>query len=204
MEYVKLNASIRNETGKGAARRLRAQKLIPAVLYGRAAEKPLSLSLDPKALRQIISTSTHRLNTVLSVTLDDGVERIVLIKDYQLNPVSHDLEHVDLLQVKADEKVSVRVPIAYVGTSPAIKDGGNFQALRRELEVQVLPTDIPSRIEIDISNLMLGDNIHLFDVELPKGVSVKSSINFTICAMEAPEVDEKHGSADAAATPAKK
>lgn len=203
MEYVKLNASIRNETGKGAARRLRAQKLIPAVLYGRAADKPLSLSLDPKALRQIIANSAHRLNTVLSVSLGDGEERLVLIKDYQLNPVSHDLVHVDLLQVKADEPVSIRVPLAYVGTSPAIKDGGNFQALRRELEVQVLPTDIPNRIEIDVSKLMLGDNIHLSDVELPKGVSVKSSVNFTLCAMEAPEVDEKRGAADAAA-PSKK
>lgn len=204
MEYVKLNASIRNETGKGAARRLRAQKLIPAVLYGRAADKPLSLSLDPKALRQLLATSAHRLNTVLSVALDGGEERLVLIKDYQLNPVTHDLEHVDLLQVKADEKVSIRVPIAYVGTSPAIKDGGNFQALRRELEVQVLPTDIPNRIEIDISKLMLGDNIHLFDVELPKGVSVKSSVNFTLCAMEAPEVDEKRGGVETAAATAKK
>lgn len=204
MEYVKLNASIRNETGKGVARRLRAQKLIPAVLYGRAAEKPLSLSLDPKALRQIISSSANRLNTIISIVLGDDVERLVLIKDYQLDPLSHDLKHVDLLQVKADEKISVRVPIAYVGTSPAIKDGGNFQALRRELEVQVLPNDIPSTIEIDISKLMLGDNIHLFDVELPKGVSVKSAVNFTLCAMEAPEVDEKRGNAAAETTGKKK
>ena len=101
------------------------------------------------------------------------------------------------------EPVSVKVPIAYVGTSPAIKEGGNFQALRRELVVQVLPTAIPANITIDISKLMMGDNIHLNDVVLPEGVTVKSAVNFTICAMEAPEVEEKRG-ADAAAAPAKK
>ena len=199
MAHVQLNASIRKETGKTAARRLRAQNNIPAVVYGRAAEKPINLALDPKALRQIISTSERHLNTVLALELGDAQERLVLIKDYQLDPVSHDLVHVDLLQVKADEMVTVRVPIAYLGTSPAIKDGGNFQALRRDLEVQVLPTAIPKSIDIDVSKLMMGDNIHLFDIELPEGATVKSTVNFTLCAMVAPETDEKRGGGDAAA-----
>ncbi|MDR0965715.1 MAG: 50S ribosomal protein L25 [Myxococcales bacterium] len=199
MENITFKASIRTETGKGAARRLRAEKLIPAVLYGRAAEQSLSLSLDPKALRQIITSSARRLNTLLSLDLSDGKEHLVLVKDYQLDTLSHDLVHVDLIQVKADEQVTVRVPLAFVGTSPAIKDGGSFQALRRELEVQVLPLKIPSSIDIDVSNLMMGENIHLLDIELPEGVSVKSAVNFTICAMVAPEVDEKRGGAEAAA-----
>lgn len=199
MEHITFNASIRNETGKGAARRLRANKLIPAVLYGRVTDKPLSLSLDPKMLRQIIATSEFRLNTVLSLALGDGQDRLVLIKDYQLDPLSHDLIHVDFLQVNPDEQVTVHIPIAFVGTSPAIKDGGVFQALRRDLEVQVLPTKIPSRIEIDTSNLMMGDNIHLSDIELPESVSIKSAVNFTLCSMVATEADEKRGTAEPAA-----
>lgn len=201
MEIVQIKASVRSATGKAAARRLRAQKLIPAVLYGKVVEQPLNLSLDPKELRQIVSKSALRLNTVMKLDVGDAAERLVLIKDYQLDPVSRDLVHVDLMQVKADEPVSVKVPIAYVGTSPAIKEGGNFQALRRELVVQVLPTAIPANISVDISKLMLGDNIHLNDVVLPEGVTVKSAVNFTICAMEAPEVEEKRGGEGA---PAKK
>lgn len=197
MEIAQLKATIRNETGKSVARRIRAQACIPAVVYGKASGKPINLSLDPKALRQIVSTSAHRLNTVIKLDLGDDVERLVLVKDYQLDSVNHKLVHVDLIQVKADELVTVKVPIAYVGTSPALKDGGNFQALRRDLEVQVLPTNIPMNITIDTSKLMLGDNIHLSDVVLPEGVTVKSAVNFTICAMEAPEVDEKRGGAPA-------
>ena len=204
MEIVQIKASVRHETGKAAARRLRVQKLIPAVLYGKAAGEPVNLSLDPKALRQIVAKSAHRLNTVMKLDLGDDTERLVLIKDYQLDPVSRDLVHVDLMQVKADEPVSVKVPISYEGTSPAIKEGGNFQALRRELVVQVLPTAIPENIVIDISKLMMGENIHLNDVVLPAGVTVKSSVNFTICAMEAPEVEEKRGGGDAAAPAAAK
>ena len=199
MDIVQLKASTRDATGKSAARRLRAQALIPAVLYGKAAEKPINLSIDPKVLRSLVNASAHRLNTVFKLDLGDNAERLVLIKDYQLHPVSRDLVHVDLIQVKADETVAVNVPIAYVGTSPAIKDGGNFQALRRELEVHVLPTKIPLNITIDISKLMVGDNIHLNDVKLPEGAIVKSNVNFTICSMEAPEAaDDKRGAAAAA------
>ena len=202
MEIVQLKASLRDGKGKTAARRLRAQDLIPAVLYGKAAEKPLNLSLDPKALRAIVTSSAHRLNTVMKLDVNDGAERLVLIKDYQLHPVSRALVHVDLIQVKADELVAVKVPIAYVGTSPALKDGGNFQALRRELVVHVLPTNIPLNITIDTSKLMIGDNIHLNDVKLPEGVIVKSNVNFTICSMEAPEADDTKRGGAAAAAPA--
>jgi large subunit ribosomal protein L25 len=188
MERIELQATVREQSGKGPSRRLRAQNMIPAVLYGRREEKPIHLAVDPKALREAMKTP-KRLNTILTLKLNSGEERTVLLKEYQSHPVSHDLLHADFIDVRLDQKVVVRVPFKFVGTPAGVKDGGILQTPRREIEVQVLPADMPDSIEIDVSAMDIGSSLHLKDVTFPSGVVPTSRINFTIAALSAPEVE---------------
>jgi large subunit ribosomal protein L25 len=187
-EKIELSATVRETSGKGPARRIRAKGQIPAVLYGRHAGKPLSIAVDPLALKAAIATP-KKLNTVLTLKLDSG-ERTVLLKDFQTDVVHHHLLHADFLDVRLDEKVLVKVPLSFTGLPVGVAEGGLVQILRRELELLVLPTNIPEKIEVDISPLKIGHSLHVKDVKLPAGVVAKFATNFTIVGVVAPEKEE--------------
>jgi large subunit ribosomal protein L25 len=189
MTRIELPATLRKSAGKGSARRLRAKNLIPAVLYGPHTEKPLNIAVDPEALKEAISTP-HKLNTLLTLKLEDGAERLVMIKDYQTEIVSHDLMHADFLDVRLDEKVRVKVPLIFAGMPAGVKEGGILQTMRRELELMALPTAIPEKIEVDVSHLKIGGSLHVKDVQFPSGVTPKFTTNFAIAAVVAPEKEE--------------
>jgi large subunit ribosomal protein L25 len=188
MTRTELTATIRKEAGKGPARRLRAKEQIPAVLYGRG-EVPLSIAIDPAALKAAIDTPT-RLNTIITLKLDNGSERTVLLKDYQTDIIHHDLMHADFLDVRLDEKVKVKIPLIYKGIPVGVTDGGILQTMRRELEVECLPKDIPEKVEVDVEALKVGGSLHVKDVKFPKGVTPKYATNFAIAAVVAPEKEE--------------
>lgn len=183
-----LMATIRKDAGKGSSRRLRANQLIPAVLYGRGAE-PLNIAVDPAVLKEAIDTP-KRLNTILTLKLDNGTERTVLLKDYQTEIVHHDLLHADFLDVRMGEKVLVKIPLVYAGLPVGVTEGGILQTMRRELEVTCLPTDIPEKIEVDVAGLKIGGSLHVKDVKCPPGVTPKFTVNFAIAAVVAPEKEE--------------
>lgn len=188
MTRIELQASVRKESGKGVARRLRAAAKIPAVLYGKG-EKPLNIAVDPAALKVAIATP-KKFNTILTLKLDNGTERTVLLKDFQTEIVHHDLLHADFLDVRMNEKVLVKIPLHYTGTPVGVTEGGILQTLRRELEVQCLPDDIPEKIEVDVASLKIGGSIHVKDVKCPKGVTPKFQTNFAIVGVVAPEKEE--------------
>lgn len=188
MASIELQATIRTESGKGVARRLRAKALIPAVLYGKG-EKPLNIALDPEKLKEALKTP-KRLNTILTLKLDNGTTRTVLVKDYQTEIVHHDLLHADFLDVRMTEKVLVKIPLVYTGLAVGVTEGGILQVLRRELEVNCLPDDIPEKIEVDVASLKIGGSIHVKDVKCPKGVTPKFMTNFAIVGVVAPEKEE--------------
>jgi large subunit ribosomal protein L25 len=189
MTRIELKATVRTEAGKGPSRRLRAKELIPAVLYGRHTEKPLHLAVDPAALKAALDTP-KRLNTILTLKLDDGGEKTVLVKDYQTDIVQHDLLHADFLEVRLDDKVLVKIPLAYVGLPVGVTEGGILQTMRRELEVLAVPTNIPDKIEVDVAGLKIGGSLHVKDVKFPEGVAPKFTVNFAIAAVVAPEKEE--------------
>lgn len=186
MTRIELQATVREKSGKGTSRRLRAKSLIPAVLYGRHLEKPINLAVDPKALREAIATP-KRLNTILTLKLDNGQERTVLLKDYQTASVKRALLHADFIDVRMDEMVAVPVPLAFEGTPIGVKEGGILQVLRRELEVKVLPAEIPDSIPVDVSEMKIGASLHLRDLPMPKGITPTATVNFTIVSVVAPE-----------------
>lgn len=184
----KLDATFRAESGKGFARRTRLQGLIPAVVYGPHLEKPFSIAVDPTKVREAIKTS-KRLNTVIGITVD-GKEHTVLLKDYQLDPVSNQLLHADFLAVKENEEVKVQVPIAFVGRPVGVIEGGILSQMRRDLTVWAKPGSIPESIQVDISALKIAQALHVNEVTFPAGVRVRSTVNFTIAVVTAPEIEK--------------
>ncbi|ATB49320.1 50S ribosomal protein L25/general stress protein Ctc [Corallococcus macrosporus] len=197
-----LEAKPREGSGKGVARRLRAQGLIPAVVYGKHLEKPVHLSVDPKAVRQAINTP-HKFNTLINIKVEGG-DRQVLLKDYQMEPVTRAILHADFLDVRPNEQVKVNVPLVLTGRAQGVADGGLLTQARREIEVWSLPASIPERIEVDVTPMKITEVLHINDVKLPEGVSVKTNVNYTLAVISAPEAAEAGpAAAAAAAAPAK-
>ncbi|NVJ09053.1 50S ribosomal protein L25/general stress protein Ctc [Myxococcus sp. AM001] len=195
-----LEAKPREDSGKGFARRLRAQGLIPAVVYGKHLEKPVHISVDPKAVRQAINTP-HKFNTLIQIKVEGG-DRQVLLKDYQMEPVTRAILHADFLDVHPNEQVKVNVPLVLTGRAQGVADGGLLTQARREIEVWSLPAAIPERIEVDVTAMKIAEVLHINDLKLPQGVSVKTNVNYTLAVISAPEAAEAGPAAAAAATAA--
>ncbi|WP_373044072.1 50S ribosomal protein L25 [Vulgatibacter sp.] len=200
MDQTTLAAQVREKTGKGVAHRLRAQKLIPAVVYGPHSEAPLNIAVDPKALRQAIQTP-HRMNTILTLQLDKGGERMALLKDYQQDPVSREVLHADFYEVKLDETVIVPVPLSLEGRAEGVHAGGILTQLRRELDVVCLPNAIPEKIVQDVTTMKAGAALHVADLKAPEGVKFRFLTNFTVATISVPEAEETPAAAAEAAAP---
>jgi large subunit ribosomal protein L25 len=192
-----LEAKSREGAGKGAARKLRSQGLVPAVVYGKHLKAPVHVAVDPKSIRQSINTP-HKLNTLITIKLD-GASHQVLLKDYQQDPVTRAILHADFIAVSDNEQVKVNVPLVLVGKAVGTADGGLLSQVRRELEVWALPQAIPEKIEADVTHLKIAMALHINDIKLPSGVSVKTNVNYTIAVVSAPEREEVPAAAAAAA-----
>ena len=167
MEAV-LDATKRNTKGKNEARRLRAAGRLPAVLYGAQkigdAPAPESVSVDPKPFLRILHSASG-FNTLITLKVEGGGDARVLVKNVQLDPVTHHPLHADFYRVNMDRKIQVTVPITLRGESRGVKvDGGVLDFVHREIEVEVLPANIPDTIEVDISDLGIGDSVHVRDL----------------------------------------
>jgi large subunit ribosomal protein L25 len=130
------------------------------------------------------------LNVLFDLDIDGGQTLPVMLRDYQVDNVERSFIHVDFQKIDLTRKVKVEVPIRLVGKAPGVKEGGILEHLRRELEVFCLPTAIPEAIEVDVSNLNIGDTIHLHEVKLPEGIELPTLSDLTIAAVVAP-VEEK-------------
>lgn len=184
-----LSARVREGAGKGPARRLRAEGLVPAVVYGRHLEAPVHIAVDPVQVKKAIATP-HRLNTLLSLKLDGQPERLVLLKDYQQDPLTREMLHADFIDVRENEQVKVNVPLILVGKPVGVTEGGILSQSRRDLEVYALPGAIPEKIEADVSALKIAQSLHINEVKMPAGVRVKTQVNYTIAVVSVPEKEE--------------
>ncbi|MBQ0724435.1 MAG: 50S ribosomal protein L25/general stress protein Ctc [Cycloclasticus sp.] len=166
-----LAASIREDLGKGATRRLRRQNLVPAVIYGAGAE-PVSITLTHNQL--LHSTENEAFfSHILSMDLDGKKEKVI-IKALQRHPSKQLLMHADFLRVSMKEKLKVHVPLHFIGEeiAPGVKQGGVVTHDMVDLEIECLPKDLPEYIEVDISSLEIGDSLHLSNIVVPKGLQI--------------------------------
>ena len=187
-----LNVETRVRVGKGGSRKVRRDGLIPAVVYGKGIEA-LNLRLDPKALQQAVATEAG-WNTLVTLKGDgpfDGL--VVILKDMQIDAIRRHPKHVDFLAIDLKALLSVMVPVHPVGKSQGEIEGGTLQLIRHELELNCLPTNIPTSIDIDVTKLNVGESVHIDEVVLPDGVESQHDVNYTVLAVvghKAEEVEE--------------
>jgi large subunit ribosomal protein L25 len=200
-----LEAVKRDERGKNAARRLRAAGRIPGVVYGgrRGASgvaDATAVAVDPKAVLRLLHSESG-VNTLITIRLD-GTESRVLVKEYQLDPVTHSLLHADFYQPAMDKVITVTVPFVLKGEARGIKlQGGMLDFVTREIEVECLPTDIPEHIELDVTELMLHQAVRLRDLpQNPKWTPVTDG-DTMIVHVVMPKAEASAAAEAAAATP---
>jgi large subunit ribosomal protein L25 len=179
MAQTELMVNSREALGKGSARSLRREGMVPAVVYGKNFEA-CALSVDPKALKKSISSEAG-LNTLITLKGDGSFNgQVVILKEMQVDPVVGTMLHADFQVIDLAAKVNVMVPVHPVGKSVGEKEGGNLSVIRHEIEVECLPNAIPSAIEIDVTEMQIGDVVHVEDLQLPAGVEAPHDANFTV------------------------
>jgi len=186
-QTVTLTATVRDKTGKGAARQARFGKQIPAVIYGHGrATQPLmvdALALE-KALMGIEPEST-----LIELTVD-GKKSRTLIREIQRHPIRPDIIHVDFYEIRGGEKITLKVPVHLVGTPDGVRNaGGVLDQVTREVEIEVLPENIPDRVELDVSALKIGDSLHTRDLSIPNAV-ILTGADLTITTVVPPRAEE--------------
>jgi len=196
LEIIKLSATRRLESGKGPSRRLRRAAQIPAICYGKDLPA-LPVAVSPKSLREVLG-SAHGKNSVLELAVEGHGNLTVMVRDFGYHPISRELTHADFLQVKLDQPVDIEVPVRCVGKSKGVASGGILQQIFRSLPVRSLPEKIPAVIEVDISELDLGDTIKAGAVKLPEGVKVRLPEDQTVVVVAIPEKAEEGAAAPGA------
>lgn len=189
---AQITARTREETGKGAARSLRREGRIPGIVYGHG-EESVPVTVDSGELMRL----THAVsieNTIIDLSVEDGPDGgayKVLVREIQRHPFKREFVHVDFFRVAMDEKIHVDVPVTLTGVPTGVKDkGGVLEHMLRELEVYCLPGNIPEKVEIDVSELDIGDSIHVAEIDLPE-VEVMTDADRSIVAVLAPTVIEE-------------
>jgi large subunit ribosomal protein L25 len=183
MREIALSADTRSRTGKGGARETRRDGKIPGVVYGPEID-PVSISVDERTFRAVMKGAGRTSVVNLSV---DGKENKVLIRELQRDPVTSRIVHVDFHAISMDKPINVEVPIHFFGEPPGVKAGGIMQTTLRELEISCLPAAIPDSIEVDVSELEIGDSVHVRDLSLPN-VEVLTEERRTVVVIAAPTV----------------
>jgi large subunit ribosomal protein L25 len=183
-----ITAHSREGRGKGAARQTRREGRIPGVLYGHG-EDSVPLSVDAHELQRLVHAISIE-NTIVDLDLGLGEPYKVLIRELQRHPFRDEFVHIDFFHVAMDEKIQVEVPIVLIGTPTGVKNkGGVLDHQLRELEVFCLPGSIPEKIELDVSDLDIGDSIHVSDIQLPD-VEILTELDRAVVAVLAPTVME--------------
>ena len=168
MLQVEMNASIRKGTGKGAMRQLRMKGLTPAVVYGDGSEG-LALQLETQPFFQQLLT-IYRTNAVITLKLDDGSTKYVLMQDVQTDPVKDTLVHADFLEIDVSKSRSFQVPVQYVGNAKGCDLGGVLNIIERYLTIEGTPLDIPDEFVVDVTEMEIGDRITVESITIPDNV----------------------------------
>ena len=173
MIEVNLNASMRSQFGKGAARTLRRAGLTPAILYG-SQNEPMALKLETKPFTQTL-LKLQRRNAVITLNIknnDDESKKTVILKEIQVDPVLDTLKHADFLEIALDSPITLSVPVKYSGTAEGVESGGVLFISRDKVSIKGLPMDIPDFFEVDVTSLQLNQHITCQDLTIPENITL--------------------------------
>ena len=202
METVELKVTQRTKLGKKGANDARRAAAIPAIVYGHGMT-PLPVAVPEKLFNTTIR-SGHGLNILFQLQVE-GVtlkENTCRVKDYQLNPVTDKISHVDFMVISLTEKIeaSVRLKMKGVDLAPGVKAGGSLDLVHHEIEIECLATQVPDFIEINVKDMNIGDAIHLRDIKLPEGATTDFPLDEVLVALHAPKAEEEPKPAEEGAT----
>lgn len=200
MEVGKLTVEYRGNLGKGNNRKLRASGKIPGTCYGGEGE-PLSLAIDPTLLVRALDP-IKKGNTVINLTVQNAPTAVgditVMVRDVQKDPVRGVLTHADFIRVAMDKDVHAVVPVIITGKAQGVKDGGILHHNIRNLEIACTPDKIPAKIEVDVTELGMGEAIHVSDLKLGEGVRALADDESAVCSVTAPRAEKVEAAAEAA------
>ena len=184
-----LTGKIREAKGKSAARKLRTDECIPAVVYG--LKDNFSLSVNPKELNKLIEAKGRNVLIELKIEGDSSDNRQVVLKEIQSHPLRRDMTHVDFLEIDVTKKIKVKIPVFLVGVSPGEKQGGHVNHIVRELDIESLPKDIPEKLEVDMSGVELNQMIHVSDLNLGEAVTILNDPNDVVVNVHLEKIKEE-------------
>jgi large subunit ribosomal protein L25 len=194
MASAQLSANARENSGKGAARKLRSEGRVPAVVYGHGRD-PQPLSINTRELERLLDHIAAE-STVIDLDIDGKGAR-TLIREIQRHPFKRQILHVDFQELVAGEKITVRLPIVLMGVPDGVRmDGGILDQTMRELEVEVDPSSIPNHVEVDVTKLTIGSSLHVRDIPLPEGVEVMDDEDASVCVVSAPRAAVEEAAAE--------
>src|SRR3989441_3454057 len=189
METI-LEATTRETFGKNEARRIRREGKVPAVLYGGDTKGATPIAVEPRALLKILHSESGQ-NTLISLKLAGAGDTRVLVKDFQVDPVTHQVLHADFYRVAMDKLIQVTIPVVVKGEPKGVKQqGGILEFIRREIEVECLPADIPENVEVDVSELMLHQGIRVRDLTVDPKWTPKSDPDMMLVHVIMPKAEE--------------
>lgn len=192
MNTIELKVETRKTKGNSPARALRRAGRVPAVLYG-PQTTPNMLAIQARDLENILKKRGLGRSLIHLFIDGDNAPKPVMIKELQVDPLSRDFLHVDFYEVSMDRKIRVKVPVEVTGKSVGVENGGMLQIIRRELEVFCLPNAIPDNITIDVTNLDIGEAVHVGDIPVAEGIEIPHEVNFTILTISATKRETEAG-----------
>ncbi len=190
-KQLKLSAQTRSVVGRTAVKKIKAQGLVPATIYG-GHDEPVNLSLNKREISNLLLRATSE-HVLVDLEIADGAEkssRLALIQEVQHHPIRRDVLHVDFHAVRADEKLHAEIPVEPFGEPAGVKNyGGILEIALHSLSIECLPKDLPELIRIDVSGLGVGEAIHVKDIALPEGVVAHADGDLTVVRVAAPKVE---------------
>jgi large subunit ribosomal protein L25 len=196
LNIAKVSVEVRQQRGKGAAHKVRAAGKVPGVLYGRRAE-PVAVTFDGRLLVKALDKDKRR-NTVFTLSVTGGASTedvTVMIKDAQIDPISQTLVHVDFLRVDLNEEVNVTVPLVLVGKAAGVVNGGQLHQSMHVLALAAKPAAIPTKIEVDVSGLDIGEAVHVSDLKLAQGLRALTDGKDSVASVVAPKAEKAEAEA---------
>jgi large subunit ribosomal protein L25 len=195
MAEVRIKAERRKEAGKGPARRARAAGRVPAILYGGGMD-PVSITVDRRELGLAYHTDSGT-NVLLYIEVD-GDSTLALTKDLQRDPLKGTVMHADFIKIERDVRIEVEVPMHLVGESPGVAEGGVLEQPLHSLSISVLPEDVPEAVDVDISNLAIGDSLKVGDIAVSDEYEILSDLDDTVANVAQPISEEELEAMEAA------
>ena len=198
METLEIQAALREKTRKRDAKRSLQRGKIPAVLYGPKTPS-VTLEFDKREFSTRIAGLEGSHLVRLKSTSSALTDKVALVKDMQFHPISGEVIHADLYEVDLTARITVRVPLHFIGKAVGVVRGGILQPILREIEVECLPLDIPQYFDVDVGALDIGDSVHIEELTMPEGVTAVAESNLPLVAVVPPTVEEAPAAAAAEA-----